>query len=128
MALVPEGSELIENLTGGPPSFSIGNVYVLAGIPAVMRAMLGSLASKLTGGKVLQSRSITAYLAESEIAQALRQIQENHPDADIGSYPFFRDGRYGTTLVTRSTSDQTLATVAEQIKAMIVAAGETPVE
>jgi molybdenum cofactor synthesis domain-containing protein len=128
MALVPEGSELIQNLTGGPPGFSVGNVYVLAGIPTVMRAMLGTLASKLTGGKILQSRSITAYLAESEIAEPLRQIQTQHPDSEIGSYPFFRDGRHGTTLVARSTSDQTLGIVADKIKAMIVAAGQTPVD
>lgn len=128
MALVPQGSELIQNLTGGPPGFSIGNVYVMAGIPAVMRAMLGTLASKLTGGKILQSRSIAAYLGESTIAKALEAIQHEHPDVEIGSYPFFRDGRYGTTLVARGTHEASLRLVADKIKAMIVAAGETPVE
>lgn len=128
MALVPEGSELIENLTGGPPGFSVGNVYVLAGIPAVMRAMLGTLASKLTGGKIMQSRSIAAYLAESAIAHALGRIQEEHADTEIGSYPFFREGRYGTTLVVRGTNEDSLRIATDKIKAMIVSAGETPVE
>lgn len=128
MALIPEGGGLIENLTGGPPGFFIDNVFVLAGIPTVMRAMLGTLASTLTGGKVLQTRSITAYLAESEIAEPLRQIQTQHPDSEIGSYPFFRDGRHGTTLVARSTSERTLGIVADSIKAMIVAAGKSPLE
>ena len=128
MALVPEGSELIQNLTGGPPGFSIGNVYVLAGIPAVMRAMLGTLAPKLTGGKILQSRSIGADLAESVIAHALGTIQAEHADTEIGSYPFFREGRYGTSLVVRGTNEESLRAAADKIKAMIVAAGETPME
>jgi molybdopterin-biosynthesis enzyme MoeA-like protein len=128
MALVPEGSGLIDNVTGGPPGFFIGNVYVMAGIPAVMRAMLGSLATKLTGGAVLLSRSITAYLAESAIAATLREIQATHVEVEIGSYPFNREGRFGTTLVIRCTQETALAVVGEKIRAMIVAAGETPIE
>jgi molybdopterin-biosynthesis enzyme MoeA-like protein len=123
MALVPEGAGLIDNLTGGPPGFFIGNVYVMAGIPAVMRAMLGSLASKLIGGAVVQSRSVTAFIGESTIAEALRTIQANHIDVDIGSYPFNRDGRYGTTLVARGTDEKILDQVVEQLKAMLVAVG-----
>jgi len=128
MALVPEGSGLIGNSTGGPPGFFIGNVYVMAGIPAVMRAMLGSLASRLTGGAVLQSRSVTAYVAESAIAKALQAIQLEHADVEIGSYPFTKDGRFGATLVARCTSEVTLQQVVEKIKAMIVAVGATPLD
>ncbi len=128
MAMVPEGAGLIDNLTGGPPGFFIGNVYVMAGIPTVMRAMLGTLASKLTGGAIVQSRSITAYLGESTIAKALSDIQTEHPTVDIGSYPFTRDGRYGTSLVARGTDEKILRDVVEKIKALIVAAGETPIE
>jgi molybdopterin-biosynthesis enzyme MoeA-like protein len=128
MAMVPEGSGLIDNVTGGPPGFFIGNVYVMAGIPTVMRAMLGSLATKLTGGAVLQSRSVTAYVGESTIAERLRNIQANYAEVDIGSYPFTRDGRFGTTLVARGTDEKSLSEVVEQIKAMIVATGETPIE
>jgi molybdopterin-biosynthesis enzyme MoeA-like protein len=128
MAMVPEGAGLIANLTGGPPGFFIGNVYVMAGIPTVMRAMLGSLASKLTGGAVVQSRSVTAYVGESTIAEPLRNIQAIHPEVDIGSYPFNREGRFGTTLVARGTDEGLLGTVIEKIKAMIVAAGAIPSE
>lgn len=128
MALVPEGSGLIDNLTGGPPGFCIGNVYVMAGIPTVMRAMLGSLANKLQGGAIMLSRSITAHVAESAIAASLRNIQALHADVDIGSYPFTREGRFGTALVARSTSTVSLEAVVEQIKAMIIAVGETPIE
>jgi molybdopterin-biosynthesis enzyme MoeA-like protein len=126
MAMVPHGAELIENSTGGPPSFHIGNVYVLAGIPNVMRAMLSSLQSKLVGGAVVQSRSITAHLAESAIAGPLGALQAAHRNIDIGSYPFTREGRFGTTLVARGTDSVLLEEVVEKIKAIVVNAGGTP--
>jgi molybdenum cofactor synthesis domain-containing protein len=126
MARVPQGCGLIENTTGGPSSFYIGNVYVLAGIPAVMRAMLASMESKLIGGAVLQSTSVTVYLPESHIAQPLQELQAAHPDVEIGSYPFNREGRMGTTLVMRSTDTRLLDEVKIKVDAMIVAAGETP--
>lgn len=128
MAQVPEGSSLIHSLTGGLPGFFIGNVYVLAGIPNVMRAMLGSLATKLTGGAILQSRSITAYVSEPAIAEPLRRIQNESPDVDIGSYPFFKDGKIGTMLVVRGTEASQLTQAADVIKAMLIAMGVTPTE
>lgn len=123
MAMVPQGSELIDNPTGGPHGFSIGNVYVMAGIPVVMRAMLGTLQGKLVGGKVMQSRSVVAYLAESAIATPLEAIQDAHADVEIGSYPFHRDGRYGTTLVVRGTDEVQLDRVERLVREMIVATG-----
>ena len=126
MALVPEGSGLIQNLTGGPPGFFIGNVYVMAGIPTVMRAMLGSLAGKLTGGAILQSRSVTAFTLESAIAEPLRRIQADHSDIDIGSYPFTRDGRHGTVLVARATEESRLSAAVDAICAMLIAQGVQP--
>lgn len=128
MALVPEGAGLIENLTGGPPGFFIENVYVMAGIPAVMRAMLATLATKLSGGVVLQSRTVGAYVLESVIAKQLENIQAEHPNVEIGSYPFSRDMRFGTNLVARSTDEQALAAVVEKLKAMIAATGAEPLE
>ena len=128
MAMVPEGAGLIDNTTGGPPGFFIGNVHVMAGIPGVMRAMLASLEAKLTGGAVLQSRSVTAYLAESTIAEPLRALQAMHPVVEMGSYPFNKEGRFGTTLVMRSTDEKRLAEAVAKIEAMIVQAGATPVE
>jgi molybdenum cofactor synthesis domain-containing protein len=128
MAMVPRGAGLIDNSTGGPPGFFVENVYVMAGIPAVMRAMLASLEFKLARGAVVLSRSITAYLAESAIAEPLRHLQASYPDVEIGSYPFNRDGRYGTTLVLRGTDEQTLELVAEKTRAIILAAGQTPLD
>ena len=126
MARVPEGAELVQNMTGGPPGFSIDNVYVMAGIPGVMQAMLGSLDGKLRRGPVVRSRSVTAFLGESQIAQALSEIQDRFPNVDIGSYPFFKKERYGTSLVMRGTDEGTLDETLEAVKAAIIAAGETP--
>jgi len=126
MARIPEGATLIDNLTGGPQGFRIENVFVMAGIPAVMQAMLGSLEGKLQGGPIVHSRSVTAHVGESQIADALRQIQARHADVDLGSYPFFRADRYGTTLVMRGIDEDRLDVMLEEVSAAIVACGETP--
>ena len=126
MARIPEGAGLIDNPTGGPQGFCIGNVYVMAGIPAVMRAMLSTVS--LAGGKVVRSGSVTAYLGESQVATGLTALQEEHPDVDIGSYPFSRDGRYGTTLVIRGTDAGELNHVLDQVAELIRAGGEEPVD
>jgi molybdenum cofactor synthesis domain-containing protein len=128
MCLVPRGAGLIENSTGGPPGFYMQNVYVMAGIPSVMRAMLSALQSKLTGGAVLQSRSVTAYLPESAIAEPLRLLQAAYSDVDIGSYPFTKEGHFGTTLVARGTDPLVLEEVVTKINAIVAEASETPTE
>lgn len=127
MALVPEGAGLIENDAGSPPGFFIGNVHVLAGIPRVMRAMLAALEARLIGGAVVQSRSVGAFVAESTIARALGDLQRLHPSVDIGSYPFLRDGRAGTTLVARGTDEALLDEVAAAIESLLIAAGVQPI-
>jgi molybdenum cofactor synthesis domain-containing protein len=123
MAMVPSGAGIIENDAGSPPGFFIGNVYVLAGIPHVMRAMLAALQPKLAGGAVVLSRSVTAYVGESPIARPLEDIQASHPDIDIGSYPFVRDGRVGTTLVARGTDAKLLDDVIVEIERMFATVG-----
>lgn len=126
MARVPEGAQLVDNATGGPPGFRVDNVYVMAGIPGVMQAMLASLEGKLKSGPIVRTRSVTAFLGESQIAGALREIQEQFPSVDLGSYPFFKQDRYGTSLVMRGTDEGLLDEMLEAVKAAIVAAGETP--
>jgi molybdenum cofactor synthesis domain-containing protein len=126
MARVPEGATLVANTTGGPPGFRMENVFVMAGIPMVMQAMLASLDGKLEGGPMVHSRSVTAYLGESQIAGALREIQSRYPSVDLGSYPFFREDRYGTTLVIRGTDEALLDAMLDDVKAAITAAGQTP--
>ena len=125
MARVPQGATLIDNPTGGPQGFQMGNVYVMAGIPSVMRAMLSTIVFE--GGAVVRTRSVTAYLGESQVATGLTAIQDKHPAIDIGSYPFMRADRYGTTLVLRGTDVAELDAVLEDVKQLIVDGGETPV-
>lgn len=126
MALVPDGAALVENVTGGPQGFCIGNVYVMAGIPAVMRAMLASLEGKLDAGPPVRSRTVTAHVGESTIATALTRIQDDFPDIDLGSYPFFKNDVYGTSLVMRGVEEETLDRALEAVKQAIINAGETP--
>ena len=124
MARIPAGATLIDNITGGPQGFKKGNVYVMAGIPAVMRAMLSTV--RLQGGALVRSRSVTAYLGESEVATGLTAIQNRYPNIDLGSYPFMREDRYGTTLVMRGTDPAQLEAMLAEVKQLIVDAGETP--
>ncbi len=126
MARVPEGAGLIENPTGGPQGFVMDNVYVMAGIPMVMQGMLSTLQGTLRGGDIVRSRSIRAYLGESQIATQLGQIQAQYPDVDIGSYPFFRDNRYGTALVIRGTKTNVLEDVAQAVMQAVRDSGEEP--
>ncbi|MXY52740.1 MAG: competence/damage-inducible protein A [Gammaproteobacteria bacterium] len=126
MARIPEGADLIDNPTGGPQGFCIGNVYVMAGIPSVMQGMLSTI--PFAGGSVVRSCSVTAFLGESQVATGLAVLQEQHPDVDIGSYPFSRDGRYGTTLVIRGTDTEVLNEVLDAVAGLIRAGGEEPVD
>ena len=126
MARVPEGANLIENPTGGPQGFFIENVYVMAGIPRVMQAMLSSLEGSLNSGAVMHSYSIRAYLGESQISESLGKIQEDFSSLDIGSYPFLLDNRYGTMLVIRGEDKKLITNAAERINSIIVEKGETP--
>ena len=83
MAQIPEGAVLIDNPTGGPQGFRIGNVHVMAGIPSIMQAMLSSLEHELRHGDIVSSCSVTAYLGESQIAAAFSAVQQRYPGAAV---------------------------------------------
>ena len=127
MARIPRGAGLIDNPLG-PPGFYIGNVYVMAGIPRIMQQMVDSLEGKLRRGATVRSRSVTAYLPESQIARRLGQIQDEHPRIDVGSYPFQREGRYGTTLVMRGIDAAELDATLDAVSRMIVELGGEPLD
>ena len=122
MARIPEGATLIENPVSKAPGFSIGNVHVMAGVPAIMQAMLDGLAPRLATGKKMLSRSVAAGLKEGDIAGPLGAIQAAFPDVSMGSYPNF-DPVLGftTTLVLRSRDEARLAE-AEAAAAAVLAA------
>jgi molybdopterin-biosynthesis enzyme MoeA-like protein len=127
MARIPEGAGLIRNPLG-PHGFHIGNVYVMAGIPQVMQAMVGALEGQLRRGETVRSRSVTAHLSEGQIARRLGEIQARYPHVDLGSYPFYRSDRYGTTLVMRGSVEADLDAMLGEVRQMIVALGGTPVD
>lgn len=108
MARVPEGAELIANRYSGAPGIRHGNVFLMAGVPQITAGMLDALTGTLEGGAPLVSESVGAWVAESEIAGLLHDIERAHEGAQIGSYPFFREGRVGANFVVRSTSAETV--------------------
>ncbi|MCC7412551.1 MAG: competence/damage-inducible protein A [Gammaproteobacteria bacterium] len=118
MADMPLGAELIDNPVSGAPGYRIGNVYVLAGVPAIMRVMFDSIRSRLHGGPPIISRTVAAFARESAIAPDLAAIQARFPQVAIGSYPFVRDGRFGTSIVLRGTDPQRLDAGAAEVRAM----------
>jgi molybdenum cofactor synthesis domain-containing protein len=127
MARVPKGAELIENPTSGAPGIRIGNVFILAGVPHIAASMLEGLAGRLEGGRPLVSRTIGCRAPESEVADMLLDTERAHPGCQIGSYPFFRDGRYGANFVIRSADDLALGACEADLLARLAALGHEPV-
>ena len=103
MARVPEGAELIENRMSGAPGIRYGNIFLLAGVPHIATLMLEALSGQLKGGKPLLSATIGCWSPESEVADVLGETERAHPGCQIGSYPFFKDGRVGANFVIRSS-------------------------
>jgi molybdenum cofactor synthesis domain-containing protein len=108
MARVPEGADLIENPMSGAPGIRHGNIFILAGVPHIATQMLDSLAGKLEGGRPLLSRTLGCWTMESEVATMLAEVERAHEGCQIGSYPFFREGRVGANFVIRSTDEAAL--------------------
>ncbi len=128
MARIPDGAVLIENPVSRAPGFQLGNVFVMAGVPMIARAMVEGLGPRLVGGAPMVSRTIAAYLAEGHIAAALEEIQDRFPDVRIGSYPFYRDKRFGVSLVLRSTDEERLAGAVDAVAGAVRALGQEPME
>lgn len=128
MARVPEGAALVDNPVSAAPGIRIGNIFIMAGVPAIMRAMIDGIVPTLAGGPIVLARSIACEVAESVLAEPLGAIQAAHSNVDIGSYPWFRGGRFGVSLVARGTDAAVLDTVAGEISAMIRDLGGEPVE
>lgn len=115
MARVPDGAELIENKMSGAPGIRFGNIFILAGVPHIATLMLEALSGTLEGGRPLLSRTIGCWTAESEVADILRETEKAHEGCQIGSYPFFREGRVGANFVIRSTDVAILSACAEDL-------------
>jgi len=103
MARIPDGAKLIDNPVSIAPGFTVANVHVMAGVPAVFEAMVASVLPSITGGQPLMSQTLRIERGEGEIAGPLRALAEEYPELLIGSYPYQRNGVYGANVVIRGT-------------------------
>lgn len=124
MARVPVGGELVRNPVQGPPGFTIGNVFVLAGVPTIMRGMLEDVGWRLRSGVVTVSRTLRVEgSGEGVIAAPLEAVAKAHPEMSLGSYPFFGEGGFGSNLVLRSRDPEELAQAVVELAQALAAAG-----
>lgn len=119
MARIPDGAVLIDNPISAAPGFSIGNVHVMAGVPAIFQAMLASVLPGIAGGDALLSQSFDVNRGEGEIAGALGELAARYPDLGFGSYPWIRDGAHGTQIVVRGTNGGRLDAAMIELMALL---------
>jgi molybdenum cofactor synthesis domain-containing protein len=123
MARIPDDAVLIDNPISAAPGFTLGNVHVMAGVPAIFQAMLAGLLPTLTGGAPMLSQSLCVMRGEGDIAGPLTEIAQAHPEVSIGSYPFFRDGVSGSNIVVRSQDGAAVDTVIHTLSTLFGEAG-----
>ncbi|HEX8366462.1 MAG TPA: competence/damage-inducible protein A [Allosphingosinicella sp.] len=128
MARVPQGADLIENRLSGAPGIQVENIYILAGVPRIAGMMLDALEGSLEGGRPLLSHILGGWIQESEVADLLAGTEQAHESCQIGSYPFFRDGRPGANFVIRSDDQAALAACAAALKSGLEALGKEVVD
>ncbi len=119
MAMIPAGAALIPNPLSAAPGFIVENVYVMAGVPVIMHAMMDYVADIIEGGAVVKSRTVESSLGESRIAGGLGEVQSRFSHVDIGSYPYFTDGARGVRVVLRSSNESDLENAEAQVIDMI---------
>lgn len=123
MARVPEGAELIVNRLSGAPGIRVGNIAIMAGIPHITAGMLDGLTGKLEGGDPVVSVTVGGWVPESEVAKMLREAEAAEEGVQIGSYPFFKQGRVGSNFVVRSTDGALAERVASDLYQSLADAG-----
>jgi molybdenum cofactor synthesis domain-containing protein len=123
MADVPEGATLVPNPVSAAPGYQIGNVFVMAGVPRIMEAMLSHILPQLKGDKPMQSVNLTTNIPEGTLADGLTEIQNRYKDVEIGSYPKFANGELSTTLVFSSVDDARNTAALAEAKALIAQLG-----
>ena len=124
MARVPQGGSLVKNPVNGPPGFQIGNVFVLAGVPQIMRGMLEDVGHRLKTGAVVIARTLRVDgSGEGQIAAPLEAVARAHPTLSLGSYPFFSPEGYGSNLVIRGRDEGEVAATVGELTDALRAAG-----
>jgi molybdopterin-biosynthesis enzyme MoeA-like protein len=126
MARVPVGSWLIDNPISNAPGFRIENVFVFAGIPAIARAMFSASVPQLVTGAQILSAAVDVFAREGDLAEPLERIAAAHPEVEIGSYPFARDGQFGASLVVRGRQPEAVERVIAEIVAAMNTLGGSP--
>ena len=128
MATMPRGAVLIDNAISIAPGFTIGNVHVMAGVPRIMQSMFEALAPSLSGGPPVLSRAVHGQgILEGQIAEGLGAIQEDFPEIDLGSYPYYRVTGNGVALVAKGTDAARLEAVITRVAALVAGFGITPI-
>lgn len=120
MADIPQGARLIYNPVSAAPGFIIENVYVLAGVPSIMQAMFDNIKGELRGGAKILSKTISIYMTEGLLAEGLTAIQNQFPDVEIGSYPFIKNHRLGTSLVCRCPDEKRIDSCYDTLKTFLL--------
>ena len=123
MARVPDGADLIPNRMSGAPGIRHGNIFIMAGVPHITAGMLDALTGTLEGGRPLLSQSVGCWVAESEISDMLAAVEKAHEGCQIGSYPFFREGKVGSNFVIRSVDQAGLDACAQALIAELAKLG-----
>jgi molybdenum cofactor synthesis domain-containing protein len=126
MTYVPEGAALIDNPATVAPGFRIENVFVLAGVPSIMQAMLAGLVHRLEGGPAMGTRTVMSTIPESRMADSLAALQAKYPMVEIGSYPAFRDGKAAVSFVLRAVDLSILEAATAEAAAIVRANGQEP--
>jgi len=119
MAKIPDKAKLIYNPSSGAPGFIVENVFCLPGVPSILKSMVYGLENKIKGGKKILSKTISVSTVESEIANSLEKIQNTYKNIEIGSYPFFRLGKVGVSIVIRATDIDEINECCKQILNLI---------
>ena len=126
MTNTPEGATLVENGISVAPGFQVDNVYVMAGVPQVAHAMIDWLAPRLEGGKPVRTKTLVCSLGEGNMAASLSDIQDRYSEIDIGSYPFYETGNYGTSIVLRHTDEEILEKAGAEVAELMRSLGGEP--
>ena len=119
MAKIPNQAALIYNPSSGAPGFIVENVFCLPGVPSILKSMVGGLKKKIIGGKKILCKTISINTVESKIAKSLENIQNEFKNVEIGSYPFFRFGKVGVSIVIRSTEKKKINNCSKKIISFI---------
>jgi molybdenum cofactor synthesis domain-containing protein len=121
MARIPFGADLIANKISKAPGFRVENVFVMAGVPSIMQAMLDEIGPTLRAGARIESETLRADAKEGDVAMPLAAVQKAHPGVAIGSYPFMDENGFNTNIVLRSRDASALAAAKAEVAAMLEA-------